>query len=352
MRRVKTDMIYSDLDLRIKKSNMYEYLGNNKVINHIDPLITINVVTYQHIDYIEECLKGILMQETIFPYEIIIGEDESTDGTREICMQYAEKYPDKIRLFLRERKDVVYWNNIPTGSFNVLANIFAARGKYIAMCEGDDYWIDPYKLQKQIEFMENNPGCTMCTHAAIVIDSYGNKIKAKRPSIGNKIFSIENSLIQKKREATSSFLYLAKITSNPPKWFIEAHIKDAPLYLLCAYHGFVGYIDEFMSVYRRGVRDSWSFINENSLEFKISSNLSKLDIYDQFNAYSNRQYNSIIAKKKLHYIKKIVKLIKNNNALELTLLKNNLIKLPVKFRIYIYYLLVKDLFNMKYKNSR
>ena len=81
-----------------------EYLGDNKLVNQINPLVSITVATYQHVDYIKQCLDGILMQKTNFLYEIIIGEDGSIDGTQEICKEYARKYPDKIRLFIRDRK--------------------------------------------------------------------------------------------------------------------------------------------------------------------------------------------------------------------------------------------------------
>ncbi len=120
-------------------------------------MVSVCVQTYQHKGYIKQCLDGILMQQTNFPYEIILGEDESTDGTREICIEYAEKYPDKIKLFLRCRKDVIYINGNATGRFNFMENLKACKGKYTALCEGDDYWTDPLKLQKQVDFLEANP---------------------------------------------------------------------------------------------------------------------------------------------------------------------------------------------------
>jgi glycosyltransferase involved in cell wall biosynthesis len=88
-----------------------EYLGNKKPINMITPLVSVTVTAYQHVNYIKECLDGIIMQKTNFDFEIIVGEDESTDGTRELCIEYAEKYPDKIRLFLRDRKLSQYYEN-------------------------------------------------------------------------------------------------------------------------------------------------------------------------------------------------------------------------------------------------
>src|SRR3954451_21269603 len=131
------------------------------------PLVSVCIITYNHKDYISQCLDSILMQQTNFPFEIIVGEDESSDGTREICKKFAENYPHKIRLFLRSRKDVIYYNGSATGRYNFVENLKAARGKYVAICEGDDHWIDPLKLQKQFDFMEKNKEFTHCFHAAV-----------------------------------------------------------------------------------------------------------------------------------------------------------------------------------------
>ena len=106
-------------------------------------------VTYNHAPYIRQAIDGFLMQKTTFPYEIIIADDRSTDGTSAICAEYADKYPDKIRHFRGEY-------NVG-GVENERRAIEAAQGEYIALCEGDDYWIDPKKLQKQVEFLETHP---------------------------------------------------------------------------------------------------------------------------------------------------------------------------------------------------
>jgi glycosyltransferase involved in cell wall biosynthesis len=125
------------------------------------PLVSVCVQTYQHAPYIRECLDGILMQKTDFPFEILLGEDASTDGTREICLEYANKYPDRIRLFLHDRRNNIAVLGKATGRFNFLYNIFNARGRYIALCEGDDYWTDALKLQKQVDLLQENPDCSL-----------------------------------------------------------------------------------------------------------------------------------------------------------------------------------------------
>ncbi|WP_297095253.1 glycosyltransferase [uncultured Draconibacterium sp.] len=140
-------MALSQEEIQKRIDESYE-LPNN-VLNAVPkPLVTIRTSTYQHGKYIKDCIEGVLMQKTTFPIEFIIGEDFSTDGTREIVFDYAKKYPDIIRVL--------------TADYNVgsKANgrrcINASRGKYMAICEGDDYWIDPYKLQKQVDFLDNN----------------------------------------------------------------------------------------------------------------------------------------------------------------------------------------------------
>jgi glycosyltransferase involved in cell wall biosynthesis len=149
-----------------------EFLGDNKPVNQIEPLVSVTTTTYQHVNFIEDCIKGVLMQKTTFPIEFIIGEDGSTDGTREICERYAKQHPNKIRLFIRDRK--ISQLHDKKGKlithFNSRFTKMSARGKYIAICEGDDYWTDPLKLQKQVEFLENNTDYSFCSGAIIRFD--------------------------------------------------------------------------------------------------------------------------------------------------------------------------------------
>jgi glycosyltransferase involved in cell wall biosynthesis len=161
-----------------------EYLGEEKSVNKIIPLVSVCIPTYQHKDFIEECLKRALMQQTTFSYEIIVCDDGSSDGTVEICRTYAEKHQDKIRLYDHIRYMTRLYDctddcNV-VGSFSWWWTLESARGKYIALCEGDDYWTDLLKLQKQIDFLEANEEYSMCFHAAEIIDENGN-ISEKKP---------------------------------------------------------------------------------------------------------------------------------------------------------------------------
>lgn len=124
------------------------------------PLVSICSITYNHAPYIRQCLDGFLMQKTKFRYEIIIHDDASTDGTTEIIKEYAEKHPDLITPI--SQKENQYSKGI--GGMYPRFCFPHAKGKYIALCEGDDYWTDPLKLQKQVDFLETNPDYVMCSH--------------------------------------------------------------------------------------------------------------------------------------------------------------------------------------------
>jgi len=163
----------------MKRLPEVSYEVPNKVLaNMPSPVVTVRTITFQHAPYIRDCIEGVLMQKTDFPFEYIIGEDFSTDGTREIVFEYAKKYPDKIRV-ITAGKNVGMTENIRR-------LILAARGKYIALCEGDDYWTDPYKLQKQVDFMEKNPDVAITYHDSCKVDADKNIIEPSMLPEGRK----------------------------------------------------------------------------------------------------------------------------------------------------------------------
>ncbi len=121
-------------------------------------VVSVACITYNHAPYIRQCLEGFLLQKTNFPIEIIVHDDASTDGTDDIIREYALKYPELFKVILQEE-------NQYSKGVDVLSLVFErSAGKYIAFCEGDDYWTDPLKLQKQVDFLENNPDYVMCSH--------------------------------------------------------------------------------------------------------------------------------------------------------------------------------------------
>lgn len=152
-------------------------MNNSCLIDNDLPLVSVSTITYNHKDFIGRCIEGVLSQKTNFKIEYLIHDDCSTDGTTEIVKRYAEKYPDVIKPMYETENQ--YCKGGPWGS--IVYNYPRAKGKYIALCEGDDFWTDPYKLQKQVDFMESHPEYSVCFHRFWNVNVYTRE----RQSDGN-----------------------------------------------------------------------------------------------------------------------------------------------------------------------
>jgi len=275
-----------------------EYLGHCKPVNRIEPLVSVIVTTYQHAQYIRDCLDDILMQKTDFPYEIIIGEDESTDGTREICKEYAEEHPDKIRLFLRDRNISHYKLGNISKRFNGLFTRMAARGKYTALCEGDDYWIDPKKLQKQVDFLESNLNCSVCFHNAFIIDeSLKNHVGCFNIPLNKNIFTAKCLFTANSLFGDYFFVPTASIifrTNALPKKYPEWYLKtsyggDLALLFLLLRQGELGLIEGYLSVYRSNVINN---LTSQMQKIPYYSTLKLVELLKSANLYFDRRYEN------------------------------------------------------------
>lgn len=219
------------------------------------PLVSVCIVTYQHAKFIKQTIEGVLNQETVFPTEILIGEDDSSDGTREICQEFANTYPERIRLFLRRREDVIRIGGHETGRHNFLATLREAKGRYVALCDGDDYWTDPTKLARQIELLEANSKLAICFHETLRLSIDGSL----EPLCG---FS-DGLEFQRGDLVTSNFIPSTSVVfRRPPDWSILSDIGDAItgdwiLYLQLAQFGGIKYINRPMAVYRQHEGGTW-----------------------------------------------------------------------------------------------
>ncbi|MCB0784993.1 MAG: glycosyltransferase [Flavobacteriales bacterium] len=217
-----------------------------------DPLVSVVTVTYQHAAFIEECVKSVLAQRTDFPFELLIGEDQSTDGTREICQRLADAHPERIRLFLRDRKDVIHILGRPTGRANVIGLYHEARGKYIAVCPGDDHWTDPGKLQRQVDLMEARQELSACftnaweERAGERNDYLRGWLKGQVPTgdLGPGDVLLRNYV------PSQTFLFRRDLLLPLPKEFWTAPISDHLLVLHLASQGPIGYLDGHTAVRR------------------------------------------------------------------------------------------------------
>lgn len=153
-------MDFDEFKARFQKVEVEEY-PNNVLKAVPKPDISVQITTYQHEPYIREAIESVLMQKVDVPWEIIIGDDESTDGTREICIEYAKKYPDLIRLFLHKRENNISVLGKPCGIFQIVYNTFNLRGRYISVLSGDDYWEKDTKLTAKYNFLEDHKKYSM-----------------------------------------------------------------------------------------------------------------------------------------------------------------------------------------------
>jgi len=206
------------------------------------PLVSVRVITYNHEKYIATCLEGVLMQKTNFPFEVIIGEDCSTDHTRQIVLAYQEKYPQIIQVLPLLDENLGMMPN----SMRIQQ---ACRGKYHTMLEGDDYWIDPLKLQKQVDLMEAHPDMTFSFHNTLILNAAtaGTHLFFTTPLHSTLTFAELCEI----KTPTSSVMARADVIATLPAWRIHITFWGDLLFRLwCAHHGAVGYLDEIMSVYR------------------------------------------------------------------------------------------------------
>lgn len=259
-------------------------------------LVSVNCITYNHEKYIGDAIEGFLMQKTNFDFEILIGEDCSTDNTKTICENYAKKAKGKIRLITSDSNVGARKN-----SERLLEH---SRGKYIALCEGDDFWTDPYKLQKQVDYMESHPDCTLCFHAAKVVNENGKKTGGLFRSYNVNSISITEEIITGGGEfcPTASLFFPKKYIENPPDFFQKAHIGDYPLQMLLASYGYAYYIDEIMSAYRIGVSGSWTnqlHSGTNVIQKIIQAKKNDISLLNGFNQFTKNKYINEVEKAKL-----------------------------------------------------
>ncbi len=207
------------------------------------PLVGVCMIAYNQEDFIAQAIEGVLMQKTDFDLELVIGEDYSTDETRKICNEYKKQFPDKIRILARERN-----LGMPTNFADTLENCL---GKYVALCEGDDYWTDPLKIQKQIDFLEKNRDFAICFHNADVLDDNTGNISEDCFYLNQRDVTEFVDLLTTGGHyiPTASCVFRNNLFERFPDFFYKYGL-DIILYLLNARHGKLKFIDETMSVYR------------------------------------------------------------------------------------------------------
>lgn len=302
--------------------------------NYIDkPLVSVCCITYNHESYIRDAIEGFLMQETSFPFEVIIHDDASKDNTVDIIREYATKYPRIIKPIFQEENQ--YSKGIKISSTFVWPK---AKGKYIALCEGDDYWIDSCKLQVQLDYIKCHPECSMVCHAALIVSPDKKSLKSRvRPNKGNKFFNVEDVIEGGGGLfATNSLFYLSALTTELPDFFEKAPVGDYPLMIFLALCGKVYYIDKFFSVYRKGVKGSWTSHISSDVE-KLARHYDRvLEMLNEVNQYTNYRYRTTIVKREKYLKFSLLTKINRRNIFKEVKLKNYYLSLDIKSKIKIF----------------
>jgi glycosyltransferase involved in cell wall biosynthesis len=211
--------------------------------------LSVAMITYNHESFIGQALESVLAQRVNFDYEIVVGEDCSTDGTRAILMDFCRRYPERIVPLLHDR-------NI--GALrNFQATLAACRGQYLAIVEGDDYWTCQRKLQTQVDFLDEHPDYAICFHRARTRDETASARTDVLPRCPAGTYTIED-LIAFNLIPTCTVMYRRASVGPLPNWFLDLKLGDWPLHILVARFGKIRLMDEVMAVYRMHPGGMWT----------------------------------------------------------------------------------------------
>ncbi len=239
------------------------------------PLVSVIMITYNQQNYIDEAINGVVKQKVDFPFELIIANDASTDHTALHITKWAQRYPHIIRFIDREK-------NLGLQA-NYLDAFARCRGRYIAICEGDDWWCSRHKLARQVRYMETHPECALCFHR--VVNYFADSRTMSLSNGGQKADLTLSDLSRRNFITNLSVMYRAIPFQDIPSWVSEIPLFDYAIHSLHAANGAIHYINRPMAVYRQNINGIWS-----------GNNLRQLDMAMQVREHLIRHFasNSII----------------------------------------------------------
>ena len=257
-----------------------------------NPLVSVCVQTFNHGKYITQAIDSVLKQNTNFRYEILIGDDQSNDGTQEIVTEYFADHPDKIKL-IESTSNLGHITG--NGRLNLIRNLRNARGKYIAFLEGDDFWCDDNKLQQQFDILETDPSLGAVTHDTDVLFEDTSERRLWRDAGDLVEFSLADLIAVECAFHTSSFFFRREAVGDLPEFFLHVQSSDIAMFMFAANLGQVRRIPEVMSVYRKNSGGVTTHANHKGLQFE----LNRIELHQNMMRYLNkhhRKFKTVINK--------------------------------------------------------
>lgn len=246
------------------------------------PKVSVAMITYNHVRYIVQAVESVLAQVTDFPFEIVLGDDLSTDGTRELVKELAAKHPGRIRLLLHEK------NLGQCGKLNLVATIRSCDGEYVALLEGDDFWNDPKKLQRQVDYLDAHPEYSGSAHEVRELRTGGELYRYPRDYPGEVRLELRDILAHG-FPLTSSIVYRRTVFGDFPDWYFEMQMGDWPLAVLCMAVAPFAYLrGEPASTYRLHHTSYW---NSQPL---VRRTLEEIKAYSAFRRFLGERHADLI----------------------------------------------------------
>lgn len=263
---------------------------NSWIANDTKPMVSILCITYNHEKHIKKTIEGFLMQNTNFKYEIVIHDDLSSDSTADIIKEYEKQYPTIIKA-IYEKENLYSKRN--SELHDKLASYVS--GKFVALCEGDDYWIDKNKLQKQYDYLKKNRNCSLIITNGFNEDFITKYRSVINPYIETGVLSTSEVLREnQKLPPTCSMFFRSNDYINIPSIFVGNPASDRPIRFYLATIGYVYYLNEITCVHVYNVDGSFSQRTANS-EYAKYIYEGMLQFYNNFNNYTNYKYKKDIA---------------------------------------------------------
>lgn len=257
-------------------------------------MVSIFCTAYNQEEYIADAIESFLMQKTNFKYEIIVHDDASTDKTADIIRKYKKSYPKIVQAIFQSENQ--YSKNV-----NIFEDFMLpiANGKYIAICEGDDYWTDALKIQKQVDILEKNIGCDICAHTARVVNAKSKReIRKIMPSKTDTHFSLEEVINGDGGfVATNSLMLRKDIFEKPTPKFREKYRIDYSLQIMGSLRGGMIYLSECMSSYRVFAKSSWTNKMISNTDLFVSHYLKMISMLETLDQETTGRFHEIIIQK-------------------------------------------------------